>query len=99
MGRTRGASCRSGRATADVLGEKARTRCQESAAASGWKERHWSLKKVLGSRVDLQDVRTPAAISSVSSTLAALVVKSLSGHDPTTGHIRAIAFRGLGAAP
>jgi len=41
----------------------------------------------------------PTAVSSVSSTPAALVVKSLPGHDPTTGHIRRIATRRLGAVP
>jgi hypothetical protein len=41
----------------------------------------------------------PEAVNSVSSTPAALVVKSLPGHEPTTGHIRRIASRGLGAAP
>lgn len=32
----------------------------------------------------------PAAVSPVSSTLAALVVMSLPGQDPTTGHEQAV---------
>lgn len=35
----------------------------------------------------------------VSRMAAALVVKSLSGHEPTTGQRRRIAYLGLGAAP
>jgi hypothetical protein len=74
------ALARSRRASPDVLGEKGQHSLPGVGRRGGVVGAPLVVEEgVLGARVDLQVVRMPAAVSSVSSTPAALVVKSLPG--------------------
>ena len=98
--RSRRLACCCCRAAPDVLGEEGQDPLPGVRGGGGVVVAPLVVEEgVPGSRVDLQVVGIPAAVRPASSTPAALVVKSLPGHDPTTGHRRRIASLGLGAAP